>query len=59
MALHEGIFSRKFGLAAIQVFTAGGDTSDVKIAGIEKEHAEKIKQLLVGKILKQESIHEE
>ncbi|WP_330441713.1 PH domain-containing protein [Flavobacterium sp. C4GT6] len=59
VALHEGIFSRKFGLAAIEVFTAGGDSSDVKIAGIEKEQAENIKQLLVGKILKQSTPNEE
>ena len=55
VALHEGILSRKYGLAAVEVFTAGGDTSDVKIAGIEKDEAERIKQLLVGKILKQDS----
>ena len=59
VALHEGILSRKYGLAAIEVFTAGGDTSDLKISGIEKDEAEKIKQLLVGKILKQEIKNEE
>lgn len=59
VALHEGILSRKFGLAAVEVFTAGGDSSDVKIAGIEKEQAESIKQLLVGKILKQNTPNEE
>lgn len=54
VTLHEGILSRKFGLATVEIFTAGGINSDIKIPGIEKEHAEKIKQLLVGKILKQE-----
>jgi membrane protein YdbS with pleckstrin-like domain len=57
-ALHEGILSRRFGLAAVEVFTAGGNNGDIEIPGIEKEHAEKIKQLLVGKILKQEDKHE-
>jgi membrane protein YdbS with pleckstrin-like domain len=57
--LHEGVLSRKLGLASIEIFTAGGGGSDIKIPGIEKEHAEKIKQLLVGKILKEETTDEE
>ncbi|NDI99221.1 PH domain-containing protein [Flavobacterium sp. LaA7.5] len=54
VALHEGFLSRKLGLATIEIFTAGGDSSDVKIPGLEKEHAEKIKKLLVGKVLNQD-----
>lgn len=50
VALHEGVFSRIFGLATVQVFTAGGHQSDIEIPGIEKERAEDIKQLLMGKI---------
>jgi membrane protein YdbS with pleckstrin-like domain len=50
VSLHEGWLSRYFGLAKIEVFTAGGSSSDIKIPGIEKEQAEKIKQLLMGKI---------
>ncbi|OIQ18664.1 MAG: hypothetical protein BM557_07000 [Flavobacterium sp. MedPE-SWcel] len=53
VALHEGLISRKLGLATLEIFTAGGNSSDVKISGIDKAHAEKIKQLLVGKILNQ------
>ena len=56
VALHEGIISRKLGLATVEIFTAGGGGSDIKVPGIEKDHAEKIKQLLVGKILKEESV---
>lgn len=52
-ALHEGFIARKYGLAAIEIFTAGGAHSDIKIPGIEKEQAEKIKQLLMGKIVNQ------
>ena len=51
VALHEGWLSRRFGLAAIEIFTAGGSNSDVTIPGLEKEHAEKIKLLLMGKVL--------
>lgn len=54
VAIHEGVLSRRLGLASVEIFTAGGGNSDVEIQGIEKEHAEKIKQLLVGKILKQD-----
>lgn len=53
VALHEGIISRFFGLAKIEIFTAGGDSSDIEIPGIEKEQAENIKQLLMGKIQKE------
>ena len=53
VALHEGLLSRYFGLAKIEIFTAGGTSSDIQIPGIAKEHAENIKQLLMGKIQKQ------
>jgi hypothetical protein len=53
VALHEGLLSRYFGLAKIQLFTAGGSSSDIAIPGIEKAQAENIKQLLMGKIQKQ------
>jgi len=53
VALHEGIVSRFFGLAEVEIFTAGGSSSDIGIPGIEKIQAENIKQLLMGKIQKQ------
>jgi len=53
VALHEGLISRFFGLTKIQIFTAGGSSSDIEIPGIVKEQAENIKQLLMGKIQKQ------
>ena len=53
VALHEGMISRFFGLAKIEIFTAGGNSSDIEIPGIEKEQAENIKQLLMGKIQKE------
>lgn len=53
VALHEGFVSRIFGLATIQIFTAGGSSSDIEIPGIEKMQAEDIKQLLMGKIQKE------
>lgn len=53
VALHEGVFSRMFGLAEVKVFTAGGNSGDIDIPGIRKPEAEDIKQLLMGKIQKQ------
>ena len=53
VAVHEGFVSRFFGLAKVEIFTAGGNSSDVSIPGIKKEHAEDIKQVLRGKIQKQ------
>jgi membrane protein YdbS with pleckstrin-like domain len=53
VALHEGLISRFFGLAKVEIFTAGGNSSDLEIPGIAKEEAENIKQLLMGKIQKQ------
>lgn len=53
VALHEGMISRMFGLAKVEIFTAGGHSSDIEIPGIEKEQAENIKQLLMGKIQKE------
>ncbi len=53
VALHESFISRFFGLAKVEIFTAGGSSSDIEIPGIEKEEAENIKQLLMGKIQKQ------
>lgn len=53
VALHEGFIARFFGLAKVEIFTAGGVSSDLEIPGIAKEEAENIKQLLMGKIQKQ------
>jgi membrane protein YdbS with pleckstrin-like domain len=53
VALHEGFVSRFFGLAKIEIFTAGGSSSDIQIPGIKIVQAENIKQLLMGKIQKQ------
>jgi membrane protein YdbS with pleckstrin-like domain len=53
VALHEGLISRYFKLGEVQIFTAGGGSSDIQIPGIDIQQAENIKQLLMGKIQKQ------
>ena len=50
VALHQGMLSRNFGLASIELFTAGGNTSDLKISGLLLEDAKKIKESVSLKI---------
>jgi len=50
VAIHESLVARWLDLATIEVFTAGGVGGDIKIPGLEKNHAAAIKQLVVGKI---------
>ncbi len=50
IALHQGFISRYLNLATVEIFTAGGNGSDLSIPGLEKEEAEKIKQLVMSKL---------
>ena len=50
VALHQGMLSRYFGLASIELFTAGGSSSDLKINGLLLEDAKKIKESVSLKI---------
>lgn len=56
VALHQGFISRKLDLAAIEIFTAGGSGSDIRISGIRKEEAEKIKELVMAKLISETKI---
>lgn len=47
VAVNESFLSRKYGLAQLQVFTAGGSSSDIKISGLEKEDAERMKSQIM------------
>lgn len=50
VAIHEGVFSRMYQLSELQVYTAGGGGSDLRISGLSKEDAERIKSFLLNKI---------
>jgi len=52
-ALHEGLISRYLGLAQVEIYTAGVHGGDIKIPGLLKEDADRIKHLLMGKIQKE------
>ncbi len=60
VALHQGFISRKLGLASVELFTAGGSSSDLEIPGLLLADAQIIKNLVSQKInpLKKEDVIE-
>lgn len=48
--LNEGIFSRIYKLGSLQLFTAGGQTGHIHIAGIAIDDAKRIRDLLLKKL---------
>lgn len=50
VALYEGMLLRFFQLTRLEFYTAGGNFGDLKIAGISKEEAERIKAFVVRKV---------
>lgn len=50
VALAEGAIARIFKLATLQVFTAGGQSGNINIAGIAVEKAKTIREALVKRI---------
>lgn len=54
VTVFEGWYSRKLGLKSVAVYTAGGTWAMMKIAGLPKETADKINQLILKKIDEEE-----
>lgn len=50
VVLKQGWLSRSLGLATIHCYTAASSANEIAIPGLEKNHAEHIKDLLVNKI---------
>ncbi|MEJ5995528.1 PH domain-containing protein [Pedobacter sp. Du54] len=50
VALDEGLFSRMYNLATLQIYTAGGSTGHMHIAGIPLHQARAIKEALLKKL---------
>lgn len=50
VAIAEGIFSRMYGLATLQIYTASGQSGHINIAGIPIEKAKLIKEALLKRI---------
>jgi membrane protein YdbS with pleckstrin-like domain len=45
----SGPLQRKYGLASLKFFTAGGSSVDLKIDGLSKERAEEIRSFIMEK----------
>jgi membrane protein YdbS with pleckstrin-like domain len=52
VGINEGFVSRIYKLAQLQIYTAGGSSGDLKIPGLRKEDAEKIKEVIMLHITK-------
>ena len=52
IALHQGFFSRRYDLASLEFYTAGGSTSDINIPGFRLEDARNLKEIVSKKIEK-------
>lgn len=49
LQIDQGPVERKFDLARLKIFTAGGQSSDLSIPGIRLDRAQKLKQFIVSK----------
>lgn len=59
VALNEGVFSRIYKLATLQISTAGGSSGQMNIAGIPIEKARIIKEALVKRLDLLENVEEQ
>jgi len=51
VALNEGFLSRMFQLGTLQIYTAGGSSGEIRIAGVPIEQAKAIKEALVQRLV--------
>lgn len=56
VSINEGVLSRRFGLAQLQLFTAGGSSANMVISGLPKAEAERIKTFIMGNIHPMEKV---
>ena len=52
IALHQDFISRRFGLASLQFYTAGGSTSDINIHGLSLDDAKRFKDFVSKRVEK-------
>ena len=48
--IHRSPFERKFHLATLKLYTAGGSGADLSVGGLDKENAEQLKQFMLTQI---------
>lgn len=51
VALNEGFLSRMFHLGTLQIYTAGGSSGEIRIAGVPIEQAKAMKEALVKRLV--------
>lgn len=51
--IEQGPIEKMYGLATLEVYTAGKSSSDVSIGGLEREKAERLKDFILGRIQKE------
>lgn len=51
--LHKGPLERKFNLATIKLYTAGGSGADLAVGGLEEPRAEQLRQFMLNFISKE------
>lgn len=49
LRIDQGPIERKFNLSRLKIFTAGGNSSDLSIPGLDPSTSEKLKQFIVAK----------
>ena len=47
--IKQGPIARQFGLSTLEIFTAGGQSSDLTIPGIAPEYAQQLKEFIINK----------
>ncbi len=50
----QGVLAKMLGLSSVNIYTAGGSSSDLSIPGLAKNEARKLKAFLSGKITEHE-----
>ena len=51
----QGPFSKIFGLRSLTVYTAGGGSSDLKVAGLPEDNAEQVKEFVLRRITSEDA----
>lgn len=54
LAIHRSFLDKQFGISSINIFTAGGSSSDIKIPGLEPDLAAQINEMITLKISENE-----
>ena len=52
--VNQGVLAKILGLSSVNIYTAGGSSSDLSIPGITENEAQKLKSFLSGKISEHE-----